>query len=284
MKDKYLSIGEMAKINHTTIPILRRYDKAGLLKPNYVDPDTGYRYYDIKQNARFDMIQYMKELGARHSEIKEVLDSGDINRIEAILIRKREMAQCEIVNLKLQKEAIERTIESIERYRKSPKIGTLTLEYIPHRHIFSMKTDINFYQHGIDTYGLLLKKLKKYLMDHNVPAIYYHNAGTILSKENFMNQNYDSDKMFVFVDNHFEAKEKIEALESSMYACIYLDDFNKEKEYATRLLTFCYDSGYTITGDYICEVVTELNVYCKIKGGHTTDRPSFYIHGKFATN
>lgn len=261
MKDKYLSIGEMAKINHTTIPILRRYDKIGLLKPNYVDPDTGYRYYDIKQNARFDMIQYMKELGARHSEIKEVLDSGDVNRIESILIRKREMALQEIAHLKLQKEAIDRTIESIERYRKSPKIGTLTLEYIRRRHIFSMKTDINFYHHGIDTYELLLKKLKKYLMDHNVPAIYYYNAGTFLSKENFINQNYYSDKMFVFVDHHFKTDKTIETLESQMYACIYLDDFNKEIEYANRLLQFCKDNKYTITGDYICEVVTELNVF-----------------------
>ena len=35
----------------------------GLLKPCYVDEQTHYRYYDIKQNARLDMIQYMKELG-----------------------------------------------------------------------------------------------------------------------------------------------------------------------------------------------------------------------------
>ena len=270
MNEKYLSIGEMAKINHTTIPILRRYDKIGLLKPKYVDPDTGYRYYDIKQNARFDMIQYMKELGARHSEIKEVLDSGDANRIEAILIRKREMASREIVHLMHQKEAIDRTIESIERYRKSPKCGTLTLEYIPQRCIISMKTDINFYDHGIDTYELLLKKLKKYLMDHNVPAIYYHNAGTFLSKENFIHQNYDSDKMFVFVDPNFETEEIIEVLESQMYACIYLDDFDKEIEYATRLLKFCKDNGYTVAGDYICEVVTELNVF-------DTDQRSMFL-------
>ena len=32
---------------------------------------THYRYYDIKQNARFDMIQYMKELGMELKEIKE---------------------------------------------------------------------------------------------------------------------------------------------------------------------------------------------------------------------
>ena len=32
-------------------------------KIKFTDPDTGYRYYDIAQNARLDMIAYMKELG-----------------------------------------------------------------------------------------------------------------------------------------------------------------------------------------------------------------------------
>ena len=44
----------------------------GLLKPCYVDEQTHYRYYDIKQNARLDMIQYMKELGMELKEIKEI--------------------------------------------------------------------------------------------------------------------------------------------------------------------------------------------------------------------
>ena len=56
-KDRYISIGEMAKINRTTVPTLRLYDSMGLLTPNYTDEETHYRYYDIKQNARFDMIQ-----------------------------------------------------------------------------------------------------------------------------------------------------------------------------------------------------------------------------------
>ena len=34
-----------------------------------MDEQTHYRYYDIKQNACLDMIQYMKELGM---ELKEI--------------------------------------------------------------------------------------------------------------------------------------------------------------------------------------------------------------------
>ena len=66
----YISIGEMAKMNRTTVPTLRLYDSMKLLTPCYVDEKTHYRYYDIKQNARLDMIQYMKELGIELKEIK----------------------------------------------------------------------------------------------------------------------------------------------------------------------------------------------------------------------
>ena len=34
MKNKLLSIGQMAKMNHTTVPTLRLYDQLGLLHPH----------------------------------------------------------------------------------------------------------------------------------------------------------------------------------------------------------------------------------------------------------
>lgn len=88
MNNDHLSIGEMAKMNHITVTTLRLYDELDLLKPVYVNPETNYRYYDIKQNARLDLIQYMKELQMNLKEIKELLDKEDINLIEAILIKK----------------------------------------------------------------------------------------------------------------------------------------------------------------------------------------------------
>ena len=73
----YISIGEMAKMNRTTVPTLRLYDSMKLLTPCYVDEKTHYRYYDIKQNARLDMIQYMKELGMELKEIKSIKEQID---------------------------------------------------------------------------------------------------------------------------------------------------------------------------------------------------------------
>ena len=62
MHKDLLSIGKMAALNQISISTLRLYDEKGLLKPCYTDPKTGYRYYDINQNARLDMIVYMLSL------------------------------------------------------------------------------------------------------------------------------------------------------------------------------------------------------------------------------
>lgn len=257
MSGEYLTIGEMARINHTTIPTLRLYDSFGLLKPAYTNPVSRYRYYTIRQNAHLDIIQYMKELGMGLKEIKEVFAKRDFVSIEDILNRKQELILKNIEQLQLQYEAIGRTIESVDRYRKSPHPGTITLEYVKKRRIYPMKTGVNFYDHSIDTYELILKQLKDDMISHHLPQIYYCNAGTFLARDNFLQQKFVSDTIFVFVDQHFPLQSACRTIDSGMYACVYLDDFDAEKEYASRLLAYCRAQQYEITGDYICEVLAE---------------------------
>ena len=96
MNDSLIPIGTMAKLNHTTIATLRLYDQMNLLKPVYIDEASKYRYYSINQNARLDMIAYMKELDMSLQEIKEVLESKDIALIESILARKNEQIHQQI--------------------------------------------------------------------------------------------------------------------------------------------------------------------------------------------
>lgn len=260
MNNNYLSIGEMAKMNHITVTTLRLYDELDLLKPVYVNPETNYRYYDIKQNARLDLIQYMKELQMNLKEIKELLDKEDINLIEAILIKKKQQLSIQINDLQRTKDAISRTIYSLERYRKSPPSGTITLEYIDRRRIYVMNTDINFYEHDLDVYEHLLNQLKNNMLSRHYSQIYYCNAGTFLSKERFLKQEFISDRIFVFVDDHFPEKD-IQIIENGMYACIYLDDFHQEIDYAKRLLDYCRMNNLIIYGDYIYEVLSELSMF-----------------------
>lgn len=263
--DELIKIGEFSKLNHISIPTLRLYDELGILKPIYIDKDSKYRYYSINQNARLDMIQYMKELNMSLSEIKDILNSNNLNLIEATLIKKKKQIKEQINELNLSLTAISRTINSIERFRKSPKKGMITIEYIPHRQIYSMKTDVNFYKYDISVYEKILNSLKNDMINNNLPQVYYCNAGSSIKKDNFINNEYISNEVFVFVDDDFPIIKNIKKIESGMFACIYLDNFDEEIEYGKKLLNYCKEHNYQISGDYICEVITEFNVFSSEK-------------------
>lgn len=261
MAKKLLTIGQMAKLNHTTVPTLRLYDQLGLLRPCYIDPETSYRYYDIRQNARFDMIQYMKELGMNLAEIGHVLAQEDIQLIEHILIRKREQLFEQVRQLRIQRDAITRAIASIERYRKSPTVGVTSLEYIDQRRIYAIPAKENFYEFSIDAYEEVLSDLKSHMMERGLPQVYCYSVGTTLRLEDFLAQRFVAHQVFAFVDGHTPPLPEIRTLESGMYACIYLNSYDDEIPYAQRLLQFCQKNRYRPAGDYICEELTELHIF-----------------------
>ena len=262
MKRNLLSIGKMAEMNQVTVPTLRLYDQLGLLKPRHVDGETGYRYYDINQNARLDMIAYMKELGMSLKEIQGVLEAEDIALIEQILARKNEQIHQQIRDLRLRHNAVERAIASIERYRKSPATGTIALEYIDRRYVWGIPCPENFYEKDIASYEQALMDLRRALLKKNCPQIHSYNTGTSITKENFVQGRLVADRVFIFTDQQAQACGlTASVVDSGMYACIYLDHYDDEIACAGKLLAFCRNNGYRIAGDYLCEVLTEFNVF-----------------------
>lgn len=72
-QEKLLSIGTLSKQTGVHIKSLRYYDRLGILKPAYVDPNSGYRYYNFHQIAIVDAIQFCVELGIPLKNFKDYL-------------------------------------------------------------------------------------------------------------------------------------------------------------------------------------------------------------------
>ena len=47
--EQLFSIGDVAKLFHLSVSSLRHYEALGLLTPERVDPNTGYRSYSNRQ-------------------------------------------------------------------------------------------------------------------------------------------------------------------------------------------------------------------------------------------
>jgi DNA-binding transcriptional MerR regulator len=262
MKEDLLPIGKMAALNRVSIPTLRLYDEKGLLKPRYIDPETGYRYYDISQNARLDMIVYMKELGMSLSEIAQALQKEDMSLIEELLSQKNEQIHQQMRQLQAQHDAVERAIMSIERYRKSPVTGTLSLEYIDRRYIWGIPCSSNFYSSGIHCYERLLRDLRLKLEENGFQQIHSYNIGTSITREDYEADRFTASQIFIFTSHRDQnGRASLQTVESGMYACVYLDNYDDEISCAKKLRDYCRSNDYHIAGDYICEVMTGFNVF-----------------------
>lgn len=51
-----LTSGQMGKANRVSEKAMRIYEKKGLLEPEHIDEETGWRYYSIEQSTKFDLI------------------------------------------------------------------------------------------------------------------------------------------------------------------------------------------------------------------------------------
>lgn len=71
-----LKIGEFSQLMQVSVKTLRHYEQKGLLLPDEVDKQTGYRYYSIDQMQRLGTIRELQRLGFSLSEIKELYEVG----------------------------------------------------------------------------------------------------------------------------------------------------------------------------------------------------------------
>ena len=97
-----MTVHEVSKISGVSIRALHHYDKIGLLPATEVS-NAGYRLYDDTSLERLQHILLFKELEFSLKEIKDILDSPDFDRSEAI--------EQQIQLLELRKERLQNLID-----------------------------------------------------------------------------------------------------------------------------------------------------------------------------
>lgn len=81
-------IGEFSQIAQVSARLLRYYDGLGLLHPQRIDPQTGYRFYSATQLPRLNRILALKDLGLALDQIARFVDddisTDEIRRMLAL--------------------------------------------------------------------------------------------------------------------------------------------------------------------------------------------------------
>ena len=92
MKNGYFQIGEVSRITGLSKDTLHFYEKAGLLMPDYIDPENQYRYYSRKNLWQIDIITTCRKLSIPLEKVRQILSFRNNQKLVDLLMEYREEA------------------------------------------------------------------------------------------------------------------------------------------------------------------------------------------------
>ena len=126
------SIGELSAYQNISRQTLIYYDKIGLFRPAYVDPDTGYRYYSPRQIDYLDTILIMKKIGFSLKQIRAHMEHYTLeSSLQALRAQASEIER-QIAELKLIQNRVELRCRQMEVARDvRDRENEVVLEQVP---------------------------------------------------------------------------------------------------------------------------------------------------------
>ncbi|WP_153723096.1 MerR family transcriptional regulator [Sporosarcina cascadiensis] len=105
-----MKVKEVSELTGISIRTLHHYDDIGLLAPDQVT-ESGYRLYSNENLACLQQILFFRELGFSLKKIKELLESPEFERLEALEMQ-RDMLLKKKMQLEVMLQTIDRTIQT----------------------------------------------------------------------------------------------------------------------------------------------------------------------------
>lgn len=87
---KYYSIGQASKMCDVSPRMLRYYEEIGLITPDRVSEETGYRYYSISTMRDVQAIRYLVAQGFSLDEIKKVFMNDNLDLFQEMFLKQIE--------------------------------------------------------------------------------------------------------------------------------------------------------------------------------------------------
>ncbi|MFL6218919.1 MAG: MerR family transcriptional regulator, partial [Actinomycetes bacterium] len=109
--DDLLPIGRFAKATRLSVKALRHYDELGLLRPAWVDPSSGYRYYRPAQANQAEAIRILRSVDMPLEEIGALLADGGGEPVAGRLARHRERLEARLAEHRRMLAFLERLLD-----------------------------------------------------------------------------------------------------------------------------------------------------------------------------
>ncbi len=174
-----LSIGEFSNICKVSTKTLRYYAEIGLILPDEINPETGYRYYSIGQLEKMLFINRLKSYNFSLEEIKRILEAEESQDETLYLELARKKKEIE----KLVQES-ERTLNQLNNDISNLRQGKSIMSYlesidvqlveVPMMYILSIRKMVEEYEFAKEyenCFSKLFRKITDYKLTITAPPM-----------------------------------------------------------------------------------------------------------------
>lgn len=243
-KGEWFRIGEVSKMFHISVGLLRHYDKIGLLQPEYTDPETGYRYYSVRQFECLNTLRYLRALDIPLNEIATFLNNRNLDTIHELLQTQKEEVIKRRQELLRIEHKIDRRLAQIDDALSST-FDTIFLSHKPAFRINSIRTEIS-----PRNYLDLESSIRKLDQSKESSVIFLGKVGIGISAENLLRRQFQPyDIVFLILDEEDQFDGKTTFLpESDCVSVRFQGSHEKAGIYYEKLMDYIGEHHFFING------------------------------------
>ena len=238
-----LKTAEFAALCGVKKDTLLHYDHIGLLKPKRVG-ENGYRYYDSRQLAAFDLIDALRRLDTPLAEIREYLTRRSPQALLDLLAEKRAAIEARRRRLERMEALLDSALRSA-REAETVRPGEIRIEELPAATLAVVKApDFDRFEEG--AYLLRIRELLAWARERGLGFL---PPGDIITKESLAADRFLEDWYFCPVPAGTQGWKTVERPAGTYAVLIHRGPYRSEPEAARRLRDWVLENGYAIDGD-----------------------------------
>jgi len=245
-KEELLSITELARLRRVTSETLRHYDRIGLIKPVYVDPETKYRYYSIRQYEKLGTIKELRQLGMSLEDICNYFADRKLEKSTQVLMKYHKILQQEIRSKRLQEQILRRKLQFIQELAPPPETNVVAERNFPMRYMITFDEPAG----GPREHAYAFTRLEWYL-DEIAPILASDRVGVYADEALLeINDRHIPAYPMLFVEEGFIESEYRKEIPPGLYLCMFYRDGSLEMYHHSFEIIKAYmrKHGYRVNG------------------------------------
>ena len=246
IKENLLSITELAKLRQVTSETLRYYDRIVLITPDYVDPQTRYRYYSIRQYEKLGTIKELRQLGMSIHDITDYFSGRNLRKSHQLLLHQLELLEEEIRKQQLLSEILRRKLHFLSEITPPPPVDKVFCRAFPQRYMITFGEPAG----GSREHAFAFTRLERYL-DEVAPILASDRIGVYADWHLLEpSDDYIPAVPMIFVERDAIESEHKRTIPPGDYLCMNYRRGELERYHPSfaRLHTYMAEHGWVLNG------------------------------------